>query len=188
MIPLFAVIILMTAYFSRYKDEELGWNTALGNSLILIFVSIDLFRAIFNNSTPGTAHNFVTYGGATVLVSLLLLDGILLLTINFTHFLPKKIAYLLSSPIFVNLTAYLLITLVYLSLPINPATIIAAIIVFAILFSIFHALHIFCRRMWHKLDKLKLKELKQDLTKEKQVIEETKKLLKEQKEKINHKK
>jgi hypothetical protein len=39
-LPLLLIIVLMTVYFAKYKDEELGWNTALGNSFILIFVSI----------------------------------------------------------------------------------------------------------------------------------------------------
>ncbi|MBD3354899.1 hypothetical protein GF361_02850, partial [Candidatus Woesearchaeota archaeon] len=38
-IPLVAALILMDIYFGRYKKEELGWNTAVGNTLALAFVA-----------------------------------------------------------------------------------------------------------------------------------------------------
>ena len=82
-IPLLLIIVLMTVYFAKYRDEELGWNTALGNSFILIFVSIDLFRTIFSDGRSI---------GAMVLASILLIESVVLLFVNFTHFLPKKIS------------------------------------------------------------------------------------------------
>ena len=103
-LPLILIIILMTVYFARYKDEELGWNTALGNSFILIFVSIDLFRTIFNDGRST---------GAIILASILLLEGVVLLFVNFTHYLPKKISYFISSPLPINLTAYVFISIIY---------------------------------------------------------------------------
>ncbi len=47
LVPLLATLIFMEFYFGRYKDEELGWNTAYGNALVLAFVSIDLFRNVY---------------------------------------------------------------------------------------------------------------------------------------------
>ena len=45
-VPLLMALLLMTIYFAKYRDEELGWNTALGNSLVLIFVSVALLLSI----------------------------------------------------------------------------------------------------------------------------------------------
>ena len=47
--PLVITLILMEMYFGRYKEEELGWNTAFGNTLILIFISANLIHHLHIN-------------------------------------------------------------------------------------------------------------------------------------------
>lgn len=42
--PIVIAFLLMSFYFGRYKKEELGWNTAFGNSMVLIFATVDLLR------------------------------------------------------------------------------------------------------------------------------------------------
>ncbi|MBI4344213.1 MAG: hypothetical protein HY555_01355, partial [Euryarchaeota archaeon] len=41
-VPLAAITLIMTLYFGLHPKEELGWNTAVGNTVALLFVSIDL--------------------------------------------------------------------------------------------------------------------------------------------------
>ena len=47
LLPLLATLILMEFYLGRYKEEDIGWSEALGNALVLVFVSIDLFRHLY---------------------------------------------------------------------------------------------------------------------------------------------
>ena len=50
--PLLISLIMIELYFGRYSSEELGWNSAISNSLVLIFVALDLFRKVFDKSLP----------------------------------------------------------------------------------------------------------------------------------------
>jgi hypothetical protein len=107
LLPLVLSLLLIEFYFGRYKEEELGWNTAFGNSLVLIFVSIFLAKymvetgLIFEDSTR------------LIIVSIIVFLGILLTIIDFFHILPKKIAFEVSSKLPMNFLAYISIILVY---------------------------------------------------------------------------
>ncbi|PIN73870.1 hypothetical protein COV20_02020 [Candidatus Woesearchaeota archaeon CG10_big_fil_rev_8_21_14_0_10_45_16] len=182
-LPLLVIITLMIFYFSRYQDEELGWNTALGNSLVLIFVSLDLFRTIFN-ADSGSMHNFTINVGATIISFLLLLEGFFLLFINFNHILPKRIAFLVSSPLSVNITAYVAIAMIYSQIVIGLTTIIAAILFFLAILSCFALLNLILKRWWRYINRLKSKEKIDDVKKVKKVVQKTKKELKETEKKI----
>ena len=176
-LPLLLIIVLMTVYFAKYKDEELGWNTALGNSFILIFVSIDLFRTIF---TDGRAV------GAIILASilLLLLEGTVLLFVNFTHFLPKKIAYFLSSPLPINITAYTFISIIYSGVIIDLYTILASILLFITLLCFFLGIGFISKKWWTKVERLKAMEHVEDVKQEKKILEGKKKEVKIEEKKI----
>ena len=39
-VPLVITTLLMTFYFGKHIKEQLGWNTALGNSVVLFFVGL----------------------------------------------------------------------------------------------------------------------------------------------------
>ena len=111
LIPLVATLLLMEFYFGRYSDEELGWNSAFGNSLVLIFVSIDLFRHLHDTDS-------LQLTDPRVIVSLsLVMIGALLMFIDFWHLLPKELAYGLSSRLTINFFVYLAIVMVY---TVNP--------------------------------------------------------------------
>src|SRR4051812_16533448 len=50
--PLVFTFVVMEFYYERNRDEELGWGSALANSLILVFVAIDLIKTSFGHETP----------------------------------------------------------------------------------------------------------------------------------------
>ena len=81
LVPLFLTLILMELYFGRYKKEELGWNTAFGNSLILIFVSANLINHLINNNLWADPVK------AGVVFTLLIL-GFTLTLLDYFHALP----------------------------------------------------------------------------------------------------
>lgn len=122
--PMIFTLLLMTFYFGRYRREELGWNTAVGNSLVLIFVSIDLYQRIYPDFNPLRA--FLVFwrtlfaGGLGaegilpgIVAGAIFMYAIVLLTADFFHWIPKKIAFFISSGLPINVLAYFGIIFVY---------------------------------------------------------------------------
>jgi len=134
--PLIVTFIVMTFYFGVYRREELGWNTALGNTIVLLFVTLDLLRHIYNYSIPGSLHNFATYPLNFLIVFIVILEAIFLFRFAFTHAIPKQVMFFIASPLPVNLQAYIITALVYLRFQPNMYTISAAVLLFLVLFSI----------------------------------------------------
>jgi hypothetical protein len=134
LLPLLATLLLMEFYFGRYKDEELGWNTAFGNTLVLIFISIDLFRHLYEPSGQTVLQFISTASDIKVIVPLVIAGlALLLMLVDFFHFLPKKIAYIVSSPAYINLMGLLGIIVVYShKVPLDGTTVFACAIIFII--------------------------------------------------------
>lgn len=128
LLPLLATAILLEFYFGRYKEEKLGWNTAFGNALVLIFVSIDLFRQTYE-PLGITIREALFSGDAKITISIVLMCvGLLLLIINFFHFLPERVAYAFSNPIYINVIGLLGIIIVYSkNIPLDWTTLAASI-------------------------------------------------------------
>jgi hypothetical protein len=120
LIPLLLTLFLMELYFGRYKDEELGWNTAFGNVIILLFVAAYLANHIYTNELYFNSTK-VTVAATVVLA------GIILMIIDFYHLLPKKIAFQISSKLPINFLAFSAIILVYTNIPIDYITLYAFI-------------------------------------------------------------
>ena len=142
-VPLVIALLLMEFYFSRYTREELGWNTAVGNSLVLIFVSIDLLRHIFGDTNflqMDVAQLFVVE--KTIIALAVAAGAFLLLFTEFFHWLPKKFAFFVSSSLPVNLIAYLAIILVYSSIPLDIYTIISGVLLFVLLLLLFKLIYV----------------------------------------------
>ncbi|MBI1969843.1 hypothetical protein HYS48_04060 [Candidatus Woesearchaeota archaeon] len=138
--PLVFTLLMMEFYFGRYTREELGWNTAVGNSLVLIFVSIDLFRYLYNHPQALGTLTFLLESPVPtkmLIAMLVFIEGIILLFEDFFHRIPKRIAFFISSPLPVNLTAYVGIAIVYSNIPFDWYTILAALALFFLLLLFF---------------------------------------------------
>lgn len=120
----------MELYFDRYKREELGWNTAFGNSLVLIFVSLDIIKYLYVHGML----EYVMMENALAIAVIML--GLALTVMSFFHVLPKEVAFGLSSRLPINIIAYLTVVVIYAGIPINVTTGVAAVI-FAILVGLF---------------------------------------------------
>jgi len=125
-IPLVLAIFLTKLYFGRYKFEEIGWHTAYGNSLVLLFVGMHLLKYLNDNNLifPFTVEATLTF--------VLILEGIILLLSNFFHFFPKEFSVSLNSELPLNLVSYIVVVLVYSSFPLDVITV-AALVVFVLL-------------------------------------------------------
>jgi hypothetical protein len=124
----------MEFYFGRYKEEELGWNTAFGNSIVLLFVAIDSFRHLYEPSGQKVLEYIATASDIKIIVPLfILLLALVLMLVDFFHFLPKKFAYVISSPTYINLLGVFGIIIVYSnSVPLDWTTIFIFFIMFII--------------------------------------------------------
>lgn len=143
-IPLIITLLFLEFYFGRYRDEELGWNTALGNSLVLVFVGIDLLRRLFGDKFFANikASTIIIITPYSLIALLILFAGLTMILINFFHLLPKKFAFVLASPLTVNLTSYIAVIFIYAQMPINASTMIAALAFFMIVVLAIDLIHL----------------------------------------------
>lgn len=178
--PLIITLLLMTFYFGKYTKEELGWNSAIGNSIVLLFVSIDLLRYIFHLTVPGSILNFQDEWVKTLISLGVAAEGITLLLSTFFKALPKRITFFICSPLPVNLQAYAAIALVYTDMPFDGATLVSAILLFFILLLLLTLIKLLEHVFIIKVEEAKLHELESEQKK----IEEEKKALKEQESKL----
>lgn len=123
LVPLIISVALMEVYYGRYKHEEIGWSSVFGNSVVLIFVSIDLFRHLYGQGTLGFTdfRNLLAIG--------IMLEGFVLTMIGFLHVLPKKFAFSLGSKLPTSLIAYMAIILIYAPVEINLWVILFSVII-----------------------------------------------------------
>jgi len=122
LIPMILAMILMSLYFGRYKKEELGWNTAFGNSLILIFASVDMLRYQYIQGI------LFTFSAQNVLIIAIIIEAVLLTFLTFFHLLPKSWAFSVASGITVNVILLFAIILIYAKIPLDMTTAVAAMV------------------------------------------------------------
>ena len=126
-IPLIFVLFAIQLYFGRNRTEQLGWNTAFGNSISLFWVIVLLLRF-----TIADARISELFQGRTskelILIGILAIWTILLLASDFYHALPKKLAFLLSSSIPINTMAFLFIVIILGDVPIDWTTFVAGFV------------------------------------------------------------
>ncbi len=173
-VPLFISTFALIIYDEKYKDERKGWNTYFSNSLILLFVSISLLRYIQSIDNLGFI-NYATYLDKTFLTLFLLLVGILVVFLNFEHFLPEKIASYITSPISINLVAYISILFVHSWTVFYWDTYLILLILFVVFLFVLYEVRMLFRKLFLHLKKLKEKELAEQILLEKKDFKTKKK-------------
>jgi len=133
-IPLAIATLLMTLYFGKYR-EELGWESAFENTMIFIFVAIDLVRKMYYSSGEGSWSNLFSNSLYTTVSVILVLAGFLFMIIAYYRLLPKKWAFFVFSYPPVNVTLYIIMTIVYTNVAADPITLVAGGMLFAVLYS-----------------------------------------------------
>lgn len=195
LLPLLATLLVMQIYFSRYRKEELGWGSALGNSIVLIFVGTSLITYLIRNSlfyfTAKTPVSLIK----TIIVFVVMLEGVTLAITNFFHATSKKIAYLLSSVLFLNFIAIISVIIVYSDVPLDFITLLSSILIFFILCLFFKIIQMLIPEHFFgefneikesmKKAAIQLKEVKVETKEvEKDHIDKTKEEIKKEREKI----
>lgn len=124
LIHLVLTFVLFEFYFDRHREEDLGWTAALANSIVVIFVSMELLRKMYHHDmSPLQVFSQVIrdalagadHMGLVTLILLLGGFGVATAVINYFHFLPRRVAFLVSGHKTVNLLAYFLIVVVWRS-------------------------------------------------------------------------
>lgn len=128
LLPLIAALFLIEFYFARYKKEELGWNTAVSNALVLLFVGLNLCSFLY--SSKAGQNMLVGFGPEVELVVLsvalkksaiayfIILESVFLLILNFFHLANKCFAFGISSGMILNFMGVMAIIFVYT--PVSP--------------------------------------------------------------------
>jgi hypothetical protein len=186
-LPLGIATVAMIMYFERYKDEMPGWNTYFSNSLVLLFISIILFRFIYNIDGHG-AYNFVDYWSKTTVAAAVLIVGINILVLNFKHFLPEKIAMKITSPITLNLLAYIAILFVYSEVQDGWSIFLALVVIFLVLLIVLHFVRIGLSKLFVHLKRMKDQEKREAIVQDKKPIAEKKKEVKKEEKIVKAKK
>ena len=133
-IPILTTIFIIEMYFGRYSDEELGWNSAVANSLILIYVGVNLLHYLYLKQ--------IFYFGSYLIISIILVIlGITLAILDYHHWLPKRISFGVSSVLPINFLAIFSIIFVHGELTLDLLTLYAAIILLIVLFSSVKIMH-----------------------------------------------
>ena len=118
LIPMIAALFLMELYFGRYKEEELGWNTAVSNALVLFFVGMNLCYFLSTNNllvgiTAKIAPEMFSLAlKKSFIAYFIIIESIFLLLLNFCHLSAKRFAFGISSGMILNFIGIMAIILV----------------------------------------------------------------------------
>lgn len=135
LLPLLVALFLIEIYFGRYSKEELGWNSAVGNSLVLFFVGLDLASYLYSKNlligfTAVPVALIDVASQKTFIAFIIILESVFLIILNFFHLLSKRFAFGISSGLIMNYIGVISIILVYSDLPLDLLTLSAILLIF----------------------------------------------------------
>jgi len=90
--PIILFWLVLEIYFSKYKKEELGWNTALGNGLSVFWILIISIKYLFENHM----ENFEWPKFIALIV--IMLYALFIIINSFSHKIRANVSFLLASP------------------------------------------------------------------------------------------
>jgi len=131
--PLIAVTLIMTLYFGKYFREELGWNTALGNSVVLFFVGIDLLRTLVQMTD--SLYLLALHPIKVVFILAVMCEAMLMARLAFRHAIPSKVMFFIAQPVSVNVQAYVAAVIVYTNAVPDRFLLGAAVLLFLVIFA-----------------------------------------------------
>jgi len=137
LLPLLTALFLMELYFGRYKEEELGWNSAVSNSIVLFFVGMNLCSFLYSKNmligittVPQALVNIAAK--KTFIAFFILLESVFFIVLNFFHLVSKRFAFGISSALIMNYLGVISIVLVYSNLSFDFVMIPAILLLFII--------------------------------------------------------
>ena len=136
-LPVIFGLVMLQMYFGKHRTELLGWNTAFGNSISLMWVTVMLFRYIHENFGFVRALVDPLVKNYLIVIYALGIYTLLLIFHNYMHSLPQKIAFFLSSSVPTNGIAYFATVIVMGMVPLDWLTLVAVLVVFLFVWLVF---------------------------------------------------
>jgi hypothetical protein len=113
-LPLILGGLIVELYLGKYKSEELGWNTAVGNAVVWFATGVSLLATESLEGLEVQATFFLIFLGLFV--------GFM----DFFHVWPARIAFLVSSSGLVYTIAYTIVVMIKTSIEVSTATLLGA--------------------------------------------------------------
>jgi len=132
-IPLLIGTLFIILYFGRYKNEELGWNTAFGNTMVFLFVALNLVKKMYSENGGGSFENIFNNDFYFTLTIGLILVGVFFMFVTYFHILPKRFAFFMFSAPPINVSVYVIMTIVYAKVPADGITLLATLVFLAVI-------------------------------------------------------
>ncbi len=130
-IPLAIATLFITLYFGRNRQEELGWNTAFGNTMVFLFVAINLIREMY---VQGGSWDSVLENRLYLALCIgLTCASVLMMFVTYFHLMPKRAAFFLFSAPPINVTVYVVMTIVYADVQPDLLTVAAGLLLLAMI-------------------------------------------------------
>lgn len=130
-VPLAIATLFMTLYFGRNRREELGWNTAFGNTMVFLFVALNLIREMYRQG--GSWDSVLANNLYFTLSAGLAGASILLMFVTYFHLMPKRVAFFLFSAPPINVSVYVAMTIVYADAPPDILTVLAGVLLLLVI-------------------------------------------------------
>ncbi len=142
LLPLLVTMFLMELYFGRYSREEIGWNTAVSNSLVLFFVGMDLASYLYSqNMLVGFSAIPVELldiaSQKTFIAFIIIIESVFLVVLNFFRLVSKRFAFGISSELIMNYIGVISIIAIYSDLPLDLLSLAAVVFLFIVMILFF---------------------------------------------------
>jgi Co/Zn/Cd efflux system component len=127
-IPLLIATFFVVTYFGKYRKEHIGWNDAFGNSMVFLFMAINLIKEMYYQDGVGSITNILSNKIYLPISVALIITGAGLMILTYYRILPKNIAFFMFSAPTVNSIVYVIMTVVYADVPADIITVFAAML------------------------------------------------------------
>lgn len=158
LIPLIVTLFVIEFYFGRYRQEKLGWNTAIENNMVLLFVALDLLRHLFSAETE-----IIQFNVRLTMAIVIGVISVLFIILEFFHAISEKFAFMISSHFVINLIAVFVVIIVYSTVPIDIPTVVVVLALIALITFFAEYIHYIIPK-FVDVEKLKLQRLEDRLT------------------------
>ena len=90
--PVVLFWVIIEIYFGRYKNERLGWNTALGNGLSMFWIVVISLKALFDKNLGLYSNDKLFF------IIFIAVYSFFIILISFTHRIKESLFFLIASP------------------------------------------------------------------------------------------
>lgn len=131
LVPIILLWFILEIYFDSHKHEKLGWNTALGNSISLFWISLAATQPLFR-VTIGEHFSWSRFLAIVPILLYALFTGY----ISFTHKFTPQVIYSLAYPTIIYYLATFAILWGNSALEVNRYVLIAFFLLFFIVYGV----------------------------------------------------